>query len=397
LKISIISNYLFPERGAAPNRITSLAQELGKNNEVEVVAPLPNYPTGKIFKDYRRKIFVKEDLGGFIGRRYWSYNSNSSNSIKRGLAMFSFGFMMFFECFNFYKKKPEIVIIQNSPLLVSFFGIFYCKLFTKAKIVLNVSDLWPLSALELNVLKKGMFYSFLERIELYNYRNSSLILGQSDEILSHVLNYYPNKNTFLYRNFPKIFPSQKYRKKNDELRIVYAGLLGVAQGVLEICNNIDFEMLGIQFDIYGAGNEEAQILELSKRKKNITFKGSVNVNQLREYLSDYDFSIVPLKNPIYGAVPSKIFELSLLGIPMFFSGGGEGADIIKKYGLGFTSFPGDFNSLSQNLLKAKNLKNEEYQILVNNCIETSKVHFDFDYQLKRLEYQLQKITKNEKG
>ena len=56
-KILIISNYFPPETGAASNRIATLATGLkDKGWDVSVLCPLPNYPDGKIFSEYKGKI-----------------------------------------------------------------------------------------------------------------------------------------------------------------------------------------------------------------------------------------------------------------------------------------------------------------------------------------------------
>ncbi len=54
-KILLVSNYYPPEKGAAPNRIQTLAENLSLHNyAVTVICPLPNYPTGSVFKGYKR-------------------------------------------------------------------------------------------------------------------------------------------------------------------------------------------------------------------------------------------------------------------------------------------------------------------------------------------------------
>ena len=60
MKLLIISNYYNPEIGAAPSRISMLAEGLSElGNEVNIVCPLPNYPFGKIFDGYKNKFFFK--------------------------------------------------------------------------------------------------------------------------------------------------------------------------------------------------------------------------------------------------------------------------------------------------------------------------------------------------
>ncbi|QCX01851.1 glycosyltransferase family 4 protein [Aggregatimonas sangjinii] len=385
MKIFIISNYLYPETGAAPNRITQMANELGVDYEVTVLAPLPNYPTGRIFENYRDTFFKKEKIDTFRARRYKTYNSISKNPFKRFISMVSFGFVMFLDIIHLIRKAPKIIIVQNSPLLVSFFGIIYGKLFTRSKIVLNVSDLWPLSALELGVLHRGYFYSVLERIEKFNYRNADLILGQSNEILTHIKELVSDKEYFLYRNIPMLNSPSSKIKKTSPFKVVYAGLLGVAQGVLEICERVDFKRLGVEFHIYGKGNELDDIKKIaSDGSKNIQYMGSYTANEIREKLPCYHFSIVPLRNRIYGAVPSKIFELTLLGVPVLFCGGGEGAEIIASNGLGYVSEPGNFSELYANIERAKNLTTEEYAQFTLNCDNYGENQLNFENQIAEL-------------
>lgn len=392
----LVSNYFYPEMGAAPNRITSLAEELAEcNHGVEVICPLPNYPGGKIFAGYERRFLKKEKKNSITINRYWIYPSVSKNPFWRVISMFSFSVSLWAYLFNYKKiKKADWVIIQSPPLPVSFSATILFKKIFRKKVALNVSDLWPLSALELGAISKGRLYRLLEWMERFNYKNADKIMGQSNEILEHI-EQLVSKKGFLYRNIQKQDASaiiSCYSQSRDKtFKIIYAGLLGIAQGVFEIVEKIDFKGLDVEFHIYGNGNERDKIVEYIDKNPhcNILYKGAVSKSELHGILPNYHAALVPLVNNIKGAVPSKIFELMQLQVPILFCGGGEGAKIVEKYNVGFTSSPRDYPALSAAILKIKNLSVEDYFELKNNCRIVSNNIFNFEKQVSDLINSLQ--------
>ena len=48
-------------------------------------------------------------------------------------------------------------------------------------------------------------------------------------------------------------------EKYEPVRIFYAGLLGIAQGVFELCEKIDLDGMNIEFHLFGDGSEKNQI------------------------------------------------------------------------------------------------------------------------------------------
>lgn len=363
----------------------SLAEALGASGyEVIVLCPLPNYPNGRIFEDYRGKLYNKEKQEFGWVHHLWLLPSNSKNKLIRLLAMITFSVSL---CLYFlFKKTPKKILIQYSPIFVGYTGVWLGRLFSK-KTILNVSDLWPLAGKEMGVLSDGFYYNRLLRMEKFCYKNSDLIVGQSNEILDYISKFNLEKPLFLYRNFPNFKTSLPATKQDQkEIRIVYAGLLGIAQGILNICNEIRFPE-HVSLHIYGAG-PEAEIIKDSDFP-NVFFHGEVERAVLHQELQQYDLAFIPLIKRIYGSVPSKIFEYSKLSLPILYFGGGEGEDIVSNHKLGWVVNVENEKEL-QNFIdtltlgKLNNFPKDQVQ---KNAIQA----FDFKRQFEEFEKTIQSL------
>ncbi|MEY8870685.1 glycosyltransferase family 4 protein [Meridianimaribacter flavus] len=379
--ILIITSYFPPETGAASNRIFHLANGLEQHHfNVSVITPLPNYPKGKIFDAYKGKFRQTSTENNIKIHRLWIYASNSKNKILRLFAMLSYSFSLIW--FFISNKIPNKVIVQSPPLLVAFTCMFFLRR-KKRKLILNVSDLWPIAGLELGAFKKNFSYRILERIEHFNYKKADLVLGQSNEILKHVTSLCPSKNVFLYRNFPDFNPPTiEEAVSNEKIKVVYAGLLGIAQGIYKLCEHLDYS--NIEFHIYGAGAEKEKIKTFISKKPHlpIIYHGEISRELLHKELLKYDLTIIPLLNRIYGSVPSKIFEYARLGLPMVYFGGGEGETVIRNYNLGWVAESSNYKDLNSVLNK---IKKEDLTIASKTIIQkTALQHFNFNKQLNEL-------------
>lgn len=386
-EILIISNYYPPEKGAAANRIEQLALKLHQNNyKVSVVCPLGNYPKGELFPEYKGKFSATENRDNITVKRLWIYPSVSKNLIVRVISVLSFSMSLFF--YLLFKKTPKKVVVQSPPLLLSFISVFVLSLKNK-KIILNISDLWPLAAIELKALKEGSFsHKFSLFLERFIYKKATLIIGQSNEIITHVKSLFPEKNCYLYRNFPdhKIENFDLTFEENQPIKIFYAGLLGIAQGVLELCQNIDLKELNIELHIFGDGAEKNQIEQLisSKKEQKIFFHGMMERKDLHETLKKFDIAIVPLKTRIYGSVPSKIFEYGSLGFPILYFGGGEGETIVEENNMGWVASVENYEQLNHEIQKISKMSKSELFEMKKKIFVKSEINFNLDNQMNYL-------------
>ena len=101
------------------------------------------------------------------------------------------------------------------------------------------------------------------RIERFLYRKATACQGQSKEIVDYIKRYEPGKASFLYRNLQHRFvlPNQTPSSRKP-FRIVYAGLLGVAQNILELIECVDFKGDGSGASFIWRGANQALEIEV---------------------------------------------------------------------------------------------------------------------------------------
>lgn len=388
MKILLVTERYYPEVGAAPSRLTNMADGLRQQGAVvDILTSLPNYPQGRIYDGYRGHICKHEIINDGDVFRYWVYATISRSAFKRALNMISFAITIWLFAFKFRRcHSYDKVIIQTPSLFAATSAMWIFKSLYKRKCILNVSDIWPSTAVDMGVINENnKAYKSMLWCEKFLYRKADGIIGQSNEILDHVAKHSCSGKLFLYRNLQRYKVDRDYRQKKNPLRIAFAGMLGVAQDVYSIVENIDFRELGVEFHIIGGGNQFNLIQQYvqSHPDCNVFLHGVVPKDKMVEKYADIDASIVPLTVRIHGAFPSKIFDILPMGIPILFCGGGEGAEFVESRKVGFVSSPKDYNALRNNILKIKNLTPEEYQNLSANCIRITRKELDFNLQLER--------------
>jgi glycosyltransferase involved in cell wall biosynthesis len=379
--------------GAPQNRLYELAlgmQTLGWS--VEVITSMPNYPTGRIFDDYRGTFYRKENISGLTVHRYTLYPSKSSSALPRIISMLSFSFTSLFSIAKIGRGNVDYLMVESPPLPLAFTGWLLSK-FSKSKLIMNVSDLWPLSAKELGAISDGKAYRLLTGLESFLYRKAAICTGQSQEIVDYISSR-KKKNVWLLRNGVDTARFDVDVASTRTNKIVYAGLLGIAQGILSIVENIDFRALGLEFHIYGSGNEKEAIEKYlaGHPSRGVVYQGVLGRDKIPQTLASYDATLVALVKNIYGAVPSKIYEAMAASLPILFSGVGEGARIIQENDVGWQNDPGDWKSLIHNLTLLKQSTDEELLELKRRARSVAIAKFDRGIQIADFHQKLSKQT-----
>lgn len=368
MKILILTQYFPPETGAPQNRLYELAVRLKKKGaEVTVMTAMPNYPQMRIYEGYRGKLYHYEENQGVKIHRSWIFVSRNRSIFSRLLNYFSFVFTSFsVACLKI--KKQDYILCESPPL---FLGIsaYLLKKIKGAKLIFNVSDLWPESAEKLGLISNKFLLKISTSLEEFLYKKSELITGQTQGICNNISSRFPKKKVHwfpngvdlsLYSPLPSSWRKENNFNENDFI-LLYAGIIGYAQGLDVILNAANFlkENHSIKFILLGDGPEKDRLMKLKAdlRLNNVHFLDSIPKSEMPEILNSIDASIIPLKKLelFKGAIPSKIFETLAVEKPILLGVEGEAKSLFIDQGTcGLAYTPEDGQMLSEKILDLYN-------------------------------------------
>jgi colanic acid biosynthesis glycosyl transferase WcaI len=369
VRFLIVSQYFFPEIGAPQARLSAVVRQLVKRgHEVEVVTAMPHHLTGSVDTRYRGRFYSSEYCEGALVHRTWVYAARGTG-VRRMMNYLSFTISCIFGLMK--SKSPDLVFIESPPLFLAIPGIVFARL-RHARVVLNVSDLWPDSVRELGVLRKGMLLSGTELLEKWAYRRSTFVNAVTNgirEILikqkhvteSKVLLFPNGVDTEAFKPTPPNTSLAKGLGIEDRDVVLYAGTHGVAQGLETLIEAAKLlEEQQVVFLFVGDGSKKPDLEALVKRLqlRNVVFVASRPLAEMPQYYSLAFASIVPLLNLklFESARPSKLFPSLSSGVPVIYCGAGETADFIQEEGAGLVASPGSATELANAILRLKNDK-----------------------------------------
>ncbi|WP_339060562.1 glycosyltransferase family 4 protein [Tepidibacillus marianensis] len=405
MKILFLTQYFPPEVGAPQNRIYELARLLvRRGHEVTVLTGMPNYPAYETFEGYKGKLIHKEEMEGMKIVRTWLYVTKNTGFIPRLMNYFSFTFSSVLLGSGLVGRH-DIVFTESPPLFLGASGYILSKL-KRAKFIFNVSDLWPESAVKLGVLNSRSLIKLSTWLEEFSYRKSSLITGQTQGIIDDI-ERRGFKNTFLLTNgtdtnfFSRMNRSEELRKEwniPDKFAVVYAGIIGIAQGldiILEAANLVrDHE--GIQFLLVGEGPEKKRLVEKAEKMglSNISFIPLQAKKDMPRIIASMDATIVPLKRLelFKGALPSKMFEALASELPIILAVEGEAQKLIERSGGGICVEPENAKEVAEAVLKLAN-DPELAKNIGRNGRRFVKEYYDREVIVQRLEEKLIELLK----
>jgi len=264
-------------------------------------------------------------------------------------------------------KRPDFVFVESPSLLLAIPG-FLASRYWRACMIFNVADLWPDSVRELGLLKDGPALKLAGLLERWAYRVSHKVTAVTEGIRSRLIQEKrlpPEKVLFLPNgvdpcNFNIGDPDTELEQSlglSGRKVVLFAGTVGYGQaigGVLSAAKILK-ERQDIAFVFIGDGSDKPRCVAEVHRLglNNVRFLDAAPPEYVARLYSFSRAALATLKNiPLFeGARPSKILPAMACGVPVIYSGSGEGARLIDRSGAGIVVPPENPQALAQAVLK----------------------------------------------
>ena len=394
-KIAIISHHFWPENFL----INEVALKLKKNNKkITVITGLPNYPHGKIYKNYKNINYIKKEVfkgidiirfpiiprkrGGFINilLNYLSFVVNGIYYLSK---------------LNLKNTFDHIFIYSTSPITSALVGI-YLKIKYKKKITLWIQDLWPESVKSTGYIKNKFLLFLISILVRYIYNQSDNLVAQSNAFKKNIKKYSNKKisvvenSHFNLNNNKSKIPTEIKKLLYKKFCITFAGNIGKAQSILTIlqtCRMIN-DQKNIHIILIGGGSEIDTVKKYIKKfkLKNISLFGPYSSGLTLNILKKSSASLLTLKkSEIFSlTIPLKFMTYLYAGKPIIVSADGEVANIAKRNNVGLTSPAENSFKLKKNIIRLSKLNSKKIYKIKINCKKLYKKSYDINKQTKKL-------------
>lgn len=386
MKILVVCQYYYPE----PFRITDICEELVKRgHQITVLTGLPNYPEGKVLKEYRKKEHSDEIRNGVRIIRCYEHG-RGKNSINMLWNYFSFAFsgkMMIRKLDNDFDL---VFINQLSPVMMAWPGIKYAKRYGK-KSLLYCYDLWPASLTAGGIKKDSFAYKFFEKISKKVYNSVNHICVTSKSFTDYLVNVHgvsEQKISYLPQYSEDIFVGIE-DKPHDGFNFVFAGNVGKMQSVETIIKAAAVlkERRDIKIHVVGDGRDldNCKLLASELKTDNVIFYGRKSIEEMPNFYAMADAMLVTLAkdNLVSKTLPGKVQSYMAAGKPIIAAIDGETNKIILDAKCGYVCSSEDYKGLADLIMRfTKEINVDEIK---NNSILFFKSNFTKETFFKRVE------------
>jgi colanic acid biosynthesis glycosyl transferase WcaI len=340
VRLLIISQYFWPE----DFRVNDLTSEMvRKGHSVTVLTGLPNYPSGKLFPEFREdpEQFATLDGAKIIRVPHVLRGTSKirllANYISFFLSASVCGPWLLRGC-----KFDGIVVFEISPVTVGIVSSVI-RAIKKAPVAFWVLDQWPETLQAVGVTNNKFVLRMVGRLVAFIYRRCDAILAPARTLIPQLANYCEGstKKIFYFPNWSDpisidgVVPAPEIGLATGAFIVLFAGNIGVAQDFESILNAAEElrENVRIRWLFVGDGRMSSWVRsEIDRRglSTNVQMVGRVAQDRMPSFF-----------------VPGKLQTYLAAGKPVLAMLNGEGADVVRRANAGLVCDAGDSRGLAR--------------------------------------------------
>lgn len=390
-KVLIMTQNFYPVIGSAGNRMKNIFQLLNdKNIETHVLTTEPAYPNKNLYKDdqFWDDDNIAKDEKKIV--RVPIKNNHFSNHILSRLFFYvEIMWRFLLKLWKLRKEKYDYIYVSTPPIFIVF-AAFVGAFFMRAKVVLEVRDLWPDSLIGVKTFDYPIIIKCFRVLEKRMYNKSDYIVINSLGFEEHILSKLKNKaKKIIYLpNGPRKQEIVCEKERQSQFRVVYTGNLGLAQDVDHLKKMASlFHIHDIRFDVLGYGMKTKEFKEHVENNdlSNVYMHNPTTRKKSLQLIKQSNLSIAFLNdNQVFETVlPGKVIDYMTCQTPIIAGIKGTAAKIIETNKAGFVFEQDNISGMIKKVLELRENPNQ-LQHLAENCTRTIRENFLWEENIEKL-------------
>lgn len=403
MRLLIVTQYFWPENF----RINDLVSELvARNHDVTVLTGIPNYPDGRVYKDFIER---PSEFASYKGAKVIRVPmvARGRGALRLLLNYFTFAFSAsILGPWRLRKHNFDVIFVyEPSPITVGIPAVVLSAI-KKAPISLWVLDLWPETLEAIGVVRRKWILKLIGMLVSWIYKRTDLILAQSKSFIPKIseytspdarVEYFPSWSEPIFTD-NSVLPAAEVPTKLGAFNIVFAGNIGHAQDFPAILSAAELlkDNRDIRWIIVGDGRESEWLrseINMRNLQSNVLMLGRYPIDRMPSFFLHADALLVSLRDePVFSmTIPGKLQTYLFAGVPIIAMLNGEGAEIVRDAQAGLTCPAGDYKALANAVLKLSEMSAIEREFMGRNGIAIGNKEFSRDKLICQLESWLNDI------
>ena len=375
MRVVILSQTYVPEPD--PKMQILAAGLIARGHAVRTITAFPNYPDGKIYRDYRQRLWQHEKIEGVEVVRLPIYPDRSRSTIRRSANYLSFPLSA--SLLGPALSGPMDVLLVYHPPLTLGVPAWIISNLRRAPFVFEIQDMWPEMLKASGMLDNSAILGAVARLGMFVYQRAAAITVISPGFRKNLaekgvpagkIHVLPNwAYEGMYDTVARDCAMATEFGLAGRFNVVYAGNFGIAQSLNNVLEAAVLlrDLPDVQFVLLGDGVERADLEAAAQARgiTNVRFIPRQPMSSMPSWYALADTLLVHLRDdPLFAiTIPGKTQSSIASGRPVIACVRGDAADLVLESGAGLAAEPSNPASLADTVRRLRSLPAEQREAM----------------------------------